>query len=206
MNTKTCAAAALLAIAALGLAPSADARTRATRYSGTRYTSAVVRSGAAIRVRLNEKISTESAHRGQTWTGTVIDPVYTAGGVAIPAGSPVSGIVTTAAQGTHTTRPEIGLAIRRVHVHGRSYALNADTPTIVAGSNRAKKVGAIAVGTAAGALLGHAAGEHHHGTLIGGIVGGATGYGLTRHALRTMELKPGTEITFTAREEVAMRR
>jgi hypothetical protein len=168
--------------------------------------SAVVPAGTAIDVRLDSQISTEDAQRGDSWTGVVNQSVYSGNLVVIPAGSQVTGVVTTAAQGTHTSSAQLGLAIRRVDVNGRTRVMNAQTETIVAGSNRAKKIGAIAGGAAAGALLGHAVAKDHHGTLIGGLLGGLTGYGATRHAFRTMQLKPGTVVTFTTNEDVALRR
>jgi outer membrane lipoprotein SlyB len=82
---------------------------------------------------------------------------------------------------------------------------NGETEPIVAGSNRAKKIGAIVGGAAVGGVLGHVVGGSK-GTVIGGLRGGAAGYGATRHALRTMQLKPGTVVTFTAREDVVARR
>jgi len=90
-------------------------------------------------------------------------------------------------------------------VDGRTLRVNGETEPIVAGSNRAKKVGAIVGGAAVGALLGHAVGDRK-GSVIGGLLGGAAGYGATRHALRTMQLKPGTVISFTATQDVVARR
>ena len=81
-------------------------------------------------------------------------------------------------------------------------SMNAVTEPIVAGSNRAKKIGIVAGSAAAGALLGHAVARGSHGALIGGVLGGAAGYGLSRNALRTMQLKPGTVLTFTTRSDV----
>ena len=178
------------------------------------YRSTVIPAGTAVNVRLDTKVSTENANPGDTWTGTVTQAVYANNGnyrysydrVGIPAGSPVQGVVTTAEQGTHDTRPELGLEIQRVKVNGRSYVMNADTEPIVAGTSRAKKVGAIAGGAAVGALLGHSVAKEHHGTLIGGLLGGLVGYGATRHAFRTLELQPGTELTFTTREDVLAQR
>ena len=195
MKTKTFAAVtlAILALGSLNL----DASARAYRRGGWNRSNAVVSAGSTFSVRLDSQISTENANRGDSWNGTV-----TQGVGSIPSGSPVSGVVTSAVQGTHDTRPQLGLAVRRVDVNGRSYAMNADTPVIVAGSDRAKKIGAIAIGAGAGALLGHTVARGNHGTLIGGIIGGAAGYGLTRHALRTLQLKPGTVVTFTTREDV----
>jgi hypothetical protein len=162
----------------------------------------LIPAGTSMNVRLDTQVSTENAQSGDTWSGTVSQSVIAGNRVVIPAGTPVEGVVTSSTQGTHDNRPELSLAIRRVTVDGRTQAMNADTQPIVAGSNRAKKLGVIAGGAAAGALLGHAVARGEHGTLIGGILGGAAGYGLSRHALRTMQLKPGTVLTFTTRGDV----
>lgn len=151
-----------------------------------------VPAGTPITVRLDERLSTEHAQRGTHWSGTVARPVVVRGRTVIPAGSPVDGVVTSAAQGTHHTKASMSLAIRSVD--GRS--LRSSRETIVADSHRAKKIGAVVAGTAAGALLGHAVSDDHGG-LIGGALGGAGTYAATRHAFRTLVLKPGTELTFT---------
>jgi hypothetical protein len=169
------------------------------------YGRTMMPAGTALQVRLDTKISTDDNHQGDSWSGTVTQSVVSGDRVVIPAGTPVSGVVTMIQQGTHETRPQIALAVRRVNVDGRMRVVNADTEPIVAGSNRAKKIGAIAGGAAVGALVGHSVAKKSHGTLIGGLLGGAAGYGLTRHALRTMQLKEGTVVTFTTNEDVAMR-
>lgn len=158
--------------------------------------------GTAMNVRLDSKISTEDARRGQPWTGTVTQSVMVGNQVVIPAGSAVQGVVRRSIQGTHSTRAQIALSVRQVTTNGRSMNVNAETPPIIADSHRAKKLGAIAGGAAVGALLGHTVAKDNHGTLIGGVVGGAAGYGLTRNAMRTMQLKPGTEIMFTTSGDV----
>jgi hypothetical protein len=175
------------------------------RYQGYRtgYQSRVlIPAGTAFNVRLDSQVSTEEAQSGDAWTGTVTQSVIADNRVVIPAGTPVEGVVSYSQQGTHDTRPSMQLAVRQVSVDGRSQTMNADTEPIVAGSNRAKKLGVIAGGAAVGALLGHTVAREHHGTLVGGILGGAAGYGLSRHALRTMQLKPGTVLTFTTRSDV----
>ena len=198
MKSRTIASIALSA--ALGwLAPSFTVdRAEAQGYR-------TLPAGTPINVQLDTKISTENNHQGDTWTGRVSDPVYANGQVVIPVGTPVSGVVTTSVQGDHNNRPRIGLGVRRAEVNGRTRSLYADTPVIIHGSNRAKKLGAIAVGVAGGALVGGAVGGKK-GAVIGGLLGGGTSYGLTRHGLRTMQLKPGTEITFTTSQDVAMGR
>jgi hypothetical protein len=205
MKVRMLAATAILALGSVcSLWNTSEARSYRYRTYGSTYNSSriVIPAGTSFNVRLDSKISTEDAQRGDTWTGTVTQSVIAGNRVVIPAGTPVEGVVTSAAQGTHNSRPQLGLAVRRVNVDGGSRVMNADTEPIVAGSNRAKKIGAIAGGAAVGALLGHTIAKDKHGTLIGGLLGGAAGYGLTRHALRTMQLKPGTVLTFTTRGDV----
>lgn len=156
-----------------------------------------VPAGTPVTVRLDERLSTGHVHRGDRWSGTVARSVVVNGRTAIPAGSPVSGVVTSSAEGTHHSKARMSLAIRSVRVRGETRDLASGRETIVADSHRAKKIGAVVAGTAAGALLGHAVAEHGHGALIGGALGGAGTYMATRHAFRTLVLKPGTELTFT---------
>src|SRR5262245_8855091 len=210
MRTKTLARLALVALALGTVTSLADAQNRGWRDSyrgrwGYR-TSVMVPAGTPIDVRLDSKISTEDASSGDAWSGTVYRSVMSGGRVAIPAGSPVRGVVVSSVQGTHETRPQIALALRTANVDGQTLRVNGETEPIVAGSNRAKKVGAIVGGAAAGAVLGHAVARDSHGALIGGILGGAAGYGLTRHAMRTLQLKEGTILTFTMREDLVARR
>jgi hypothetical protein len=114
------------------------------------YSNALVRAGTPLTVRLATEISTENANVGDQWTGTLDQPVMRRGQVLIPEGGQVVGVVTASAQGTHETRPEIDLAVRRVMVNGRMRSLTADTEPIIGDSNRAKKIGAIVGGAAIG--------------------------------------------------------
>lgn len=174
------------------------------RYDRGYYDTEVIPAGANLVVRLDQTISTSEANRGNTWTGTIVEPVYSDNRLMIPEGTPVSGVITSVRQGTSSNRPMLALAIRRISIDGRNYALNADTEPIVAGSKRAQKIGAIIGGAAVGGLLGKAIGGTK-GAIIGGVAGGAGTYGLTRHRFRTMHLDEGTEISFTTRHALVAR-
>ena len=218
MATKRMAvlASTIVALALLGSSVEAQ-RHHNDRYDGNTQTwyrtdqqrryyrsDLVIPAGTPINVRLATKLSTDEVQPGDTWTGTVTQSVVANNQVMIPAGSQVTGVVTSSDQGTHDTQASMNLAVRQATVNGQVRSFNAETQPIIAGSNRAKKLGAVGIGAAAGALVGHAVGGGK-GTLIGGVLGGLTGYGATRHAFRTMQLKPGTELTFTTTEDVAMR-
>jgi hypothetical protein len=194
---------AILALCSVGSMWSTSEAARWNRnYRTSYYDRVVIPAGSTFNVRLDSKISTEDAQSGDTWTGTITNSVIADNQVVVPAGSPVEGVVTSSAQGTHNSRPSISLGVRRVMFDGQWRNVRAETEPIVAGSNRAKKVGAIVGGAAVGALLGRAVGKGSKGTIIGGLLGGAAGYGLTRNALRTMQLKPGTTLTFVSQNDV----
>ena len=209
-NLLTAGALVFLGLASLSstwaISP-ADAQSRSGRY-GRNYRNTVqvlVPAGTAINVRLDSKISTEHASQGDPWTGTVTQAVVRSGRIVIPQGSAVEGWVTGTAQGTHNTPAQLNLAVRQATVDGQYHGLNADAQPIVAGTRRAKKLGAVVGGAAVGALLGSVVGGKKS-AVIGGVVGGAAGYGLTRSGLRTLVLKPGTVVSFTTREDVLARR
>ncbi len=161
----------------------------------------VVRANTPIEVRLDSRISTEDSRQGDVWTGRMSRDVLSRDGVAIPAGAQVEGVVTTSMSGGRDHQAELGLAVREVTLNGEQRSLNADTEPLVAGSNRAKQIGAIAGGALIGEVVGHEI-DHRHGGLIGALLGGYAGHRLTRHAFRTLELKPGTEIEFRTTEDL----
>lgn len=176
------------------------------RYQNDRWNRGMrVPAGTAFAVRLDSQVSTDDMRSGDRWSGTVSQPVMRRNRVMIPAGTQVEGIVTQSIQGDHNNPAQVALAVRAIDVDGQYRQVNATSENIVAGSKTANKIGAIAIGAAAGALLGHAVSERHGG-LIGGLLGGAAGYGATRHAYRTLVLKPGTELTFTTTEDLVASR
>jgi len=215
MTRRILLLASLVVVAAASTASAARVRDRgpsSVRYAqygqgqrGYARFGGELRANTPITVRLESQVSTDDSHQGDRWRGRVAEDVMSRRGVVIPAGTPVSGVVTTTLQGTHEQPAELGLALRGAELNGQWLRMNAETEPIVAGSHRAQKLGAIAGGAAVGAIVGHSI-SHEHGGLIGGLLGGALGYGATQHAFRTLELKPGTLITFTTTQDVYARR
>ena len=71
---------------------------------------------------------------------------------------------------------------------------------------RARNLGAIAGGAAAGALIGKAVGGGGEGALIGGLIGGAAAVGaVAKSKSYQVRLKPGTPLEFTTSEALAVR-
>jgi hypothetical protein len=178
-------------------------RSRARSTSGggasSASTSGLVPSGTPIEVRISSTVSSKTASVGESWSGTVDAPVVVGSRVVIPAGSTVTGTVVAAQSAERGDRAMVQLGLSSVVVNGRSYRVHGGSESVIAGSTRARNLGAIAVGTAAGAIIGHAVGGSGKGTLIGGLLGGAASTGAVAASKGyQVVLKPGTPITFTA--------
>ena len=163
-------------------------------------------SGTAIAVSVHTQISSETANLGDTWTGTVEKPVEVDGRTLIPAGSTVTGTVSGVRPAKKGDRAMLDLALSSIQVEGRSYRVHGATEEIVAGSTRARNLGAVAAGAGAGALIGKAVGKSGKGALIGGLIGGAAATGAVAASKGyQVELKSGTTLDFTTSQPVAVR-
>jgi type IV secretion system protein VirB10 len=165
-----------------------------------------VAAGTPIKIEVATDVTSETATPGETWTGSVKENVIIGNRVVIPAGSPVAGVVKDAKGAKKGDRAMLDLAVSSINVNGRSYPVNGGTEPIIAGSTRARNLGAVAGGAAAGALIGKAIGGSGKGALIGGLIGGAAAAGGAAASKGyQVHIKPGTEITFTTNESVAVR-
>jgi BON domain len=126
----------------------------------------VVPSGTTITITVGQALSSKTSQTGQTFIGTVAQPVSAGGRTAIPAGSTVSGTVVTAkSKGKIKGQGELDLALTSVTVKGQTY--NIQTGVL---DNTVKGKGKrTAVATGGGAA---------GGALIGGIAGGGKGAGI----------------------------
>ena len=162
--------------------------------------------GMPISVSVFRALSSGTAEVGEPWTGSVTASVTRHGRVVIPAGSTVHGVVAVANPARHGERATLRLALRSVTIDGRSYAMRGSSREIVAGSPRARNVGAIAGGTAAGALLGRAVGGSGRSTLIGALLGGGAATAAVAASKGYQATVPaGRSMQFTLREPVTVR-
>jgi|KBSSwiStaDraftv2_1062776.scaffolds.fasta_scaffold1188498_1 hypothetical protein len=160
-----------------------------------------VASGTPIEVTLSTALTSETAHAGDSWSGSVVN-----GAQGIPAGSSVSGTIIGAKAAQKGDRAMLDLGLTSITVAGHRYMVHGSTESIIAGSTRARNLGAIAGGAAAGALVGNAVSGSTKGTVIGGLVGGgaATAVVASSDGYQVV-LKSGTPLTFTTSEAVAVR-
>jgi hypothetical protein len=200
LASTTLAAALMLLSGCNEVATDAQASPRG--FSAPRST---LLSGTQIDVVLGSQISSKTAGVGDGWHGTVQEGVALQNGGMIPAGSQVDGVVTGVIPAKRGLRAMLDLGIRHINVNGRSEAITASTESVIAGSPRARNLGAIAGGAVAGALIGKMVGDGKNaavGALIGG--GAATAVVATSDGYQVV-LKSGTVMTFTVNQAVAMR-
>ena|SRR5580765_3965833 len=154
-------------------------------------------SGSMFNVTLGGAISSETASVGDAWQGTVSNNVVTKQGGVIPAGSPVNGVVTGALGARRGSRAMLDLAVRNIRVNGRDESIAANGESVVAGSTRARNLGAIAGGAVAGALIGNVVGDGRNAT-VGALIGGAAATGVVAGSKGyQVVLKSGTLMSFT---------
>lgn len=187
--------------------PTAQNETKAPteRVTSDRSNYASLPAGTTIEVDLATPISTETAHVGDAWSGTVTNGASAEGRNVIPSGSPVSGTVTAVREARKGDRAMLDLGISSISVDGRSYRVRGGMESIIAGSPRARNLGAIGAATVAGAVAGHAVGGSRKGTIIGGLIGAGAATGVVSQTKGwQVALKAGTPLTFTTNEAVAV--
>jgi hypothetical protein len=167
---------------------------------------ATLPSGSTIDVTLSTPLTSETASVGASWSGTIRNASMLAGRDLIPVGSSVSGTIAGVTPAKKGDRAMLDLVLTSVTVNGRSYPMRGSMESVIAGSTRARNLGAIGAATAAGALVGHAIGGSGKGTLVGAVVGGGAATGAVSQTRGwQVVLKEGTPLTFTTNEAVAVR-
>ncbi len=139
--------------------------------------SATIPAGTSVKIAIDNALSSETAHAGDSWSGTVQEAVTVGSMAPFPAGSTVHGVVAASQGAEKGSRAYLVLRVTSIESNGKSHEIEATADSMIAGSTRKRNVGAIAGGAAAGALLGKAIGGSNKGALIGGILGGAAATG-----------------------------
>src|SRR5262249_32645930 len=122
------------------------------------------------------------------------------------AGSMVHGVVKAVKPAQKGDRAMLQLAITSIEVEGKSHNIHATGEEVVAGSTRARNLGTVAGGAAAGALIGKAVGGSGKGALIGGLIGGAAATGAVANTKGyQVVVKEGAAMNFTVDEAVTLK-
>lgn len=165
-----------------------------------------VAAGTPLNIAVNTQITTETANVGDTWSGEVKDNVIVGDKVAFPAGSIVSGRITEVIPAEKGKLAKLGMSVTSITANGTTYEVDAPMEPIEAGSPRARNIGAVAGGAAAGALIGKAVGGGGKGALVGGLIGAAaTGAAVAKSKGYQVVLKEGTVVDFKVSSDVRIR-
>lgn len=181
--------------------PSAGDAPRAASTASTRSVAA----GTVIQVALATSISSKTSKVGDAWHGTVSENVMSYGENVIPPGSPVDGVITGVVTAERGSRAMLELEVRRIQVDGHDESIVASSDPVIAGSPRARNLGAIAASAAAGALIGKNVGDGKNAA-VGGLIGAAAATGVVAASDGYQVVLPdGTVMSFTVAQTVAMR-
>ena len=133
--------------------------------------------GTNLVIRMIDGVDSETARVGQTFSGSLDEPVMLNGEVVVPRGSDVVlKLVDAKESGKLTGRSELTLDLASVRVNGRMVDVNTQTVSRES-SSRGERTAKVAGGTAAvGAIIGAIAGGGK-GAAIGAAAGGAAGAG-----------------------------
>ena len=156
--------------------------------------SAAIPVGTMVTVRLGQAISSETAHTGDSWDGTLANDIVVNGQTVAKAGDPVKGKVTYAKSSGRLKTPG-QVSIRITSINGTSVTSSAVGAKGKSHTkSNATKIGG---GAAAGALIGALAGGGK-GAAIGAGVGAGAGTGVAAATgKQDVTLSAETARTFT---------
>jgi hypothetical protein len=170
--------------------------------------------GTSMSARIDQSIGTSSSHNGDTFSATVLNPVYAQdGSVAVPAGSLLHGHITGV---HHATVPGeqsvIRLTFDDLQMHGRTYPLTASISNVVVerqatAPNTSSTVRGAVTGAAAGAVIGTViSGGDLSKILTGGLLGAAAGTVISMGVGGTANVIPaGSTLSVRTNEDVRVR-
>ena len=170
--------------------------------------------GTSMNARLDQSIGTVSSRSGDTFSATVVNPVYAQdGSIAVPAGAILHGHIT----GVHNAsvpgeQSVIRFAFDDLQMHGRTYPLTASISNVVVekqttGATASSTVRGAVTGVAAGAVLGAViSGAELSKILAGGVLGAATGTVISMGVGGTQNVLPaGSTLSVRSNEDVRIR-
>lgn len=135
----------------------------------------VIPTGARIRVRLSQTLSTKSSQTGDPFSGTVVDPVRVNGQTAIPAGMRARGVVADAkAQGRFKGQAVLSIRLDSINVNGHVYQVRTSHVERVEQGKGKRSAVMTGGGAGLGAIIGGLAGGGK-GAVVGGLLGGGGG-------------------------------
>jgi hypothetical protein len=166
----------------------------------------IVPGNTIVRLRMNEKLTSKTAHVGQTFTTTVVTPVYVKGTEVFPAGAVVHGHVTHVERASRKSNAgSINVAFTSIKIpNGVSHPISGSLASsdsvdnegeIKGNSSKKRNASFVGRGMVVGGLMNGAA-----GVATGGLIGAARG--LIKKG-EEAEISAGTEFNMILNQSVA---
>ncbi len=133
--------------------------------------------GTRLQVRMTDGIDSRTNTVGQTFSGTLDSPLVHGNRVAVPAGSPVTVLLTNASSaGRIKGSSNLEVRVTSLTAGGKTYEVSSDVYDEAGKSKGKQSAVRTGIGAAAGALIGGLAGGGK-GAAIGAGAGGGAGLG-----------------------------
>jgi hypothetical protein len=127
---------------------------------------------------MNQTINVKHASSGESFTGTIVDPIEVGGSTVIPAGSGAEGIVVRAHKRGHFKgRSYLQLTLTGLNVNGQHYRIETSSLTRTKKGKGKRTAAFIGGGSGLGMLIGGVA-TGGVGLVVGGLAGAGAGTGL----------------------------
>ncbi|HEX4169273.1 MAG TPA: BON domain-containing protein [Bryobacteraceae bacterium] len=166
-----------------------------------------VPAGSRLQVRMIDAIDSRNNTVGQTFRGTLDAPLTRGNRVIVPAGAPVTVLLTNASSaGRIRGNSELQVRVTSITAHGQAYDVASDVYD-QAGKGKGKQTAIRSgIGAAAGALIGGLAGGGKGAAIGAGAGGGAgLGYQFFTHGSQ-VKIPSETVLTFKLSEPLTIRR
>ena len=173
MRAKTFSRIIVLVVLALGVAAASAQTKKKPRIKYYR-----INANQTFHVRLGDTLNSGSSRVGDTFSTSVIDPVYSANGVElVPAGSTITGSVTAVQKAKKDGEPGT-LTVGFYHLklpNGRSAAINGSLTNLSEGNTSSDNEGTASAKKTSRRNIKFIGGGAGGGALIGALAGGGKG-------------------------------
>lgn len=150
-----------------------------TGTKGSEGTVASIAAGTAISLISGEKVCTNTHKTGDRFTATVAEAVTGSNGAVIPVGAKAVVQVTSVSRSDNVNDPiKMGFVVQSISWGGKTYQIDATITSVQVDrvrSGKNKDLQKVAIGAAAGAILGQIIGKDTKSTVIGAATGAAAG-------------------------------